>query len=90
VEEFAFLFEDVGEPFAEEARLKIEQATGVQNPSEVPQRRPSMVRLDNGANLDNWRRRLSPAEVEPILDLVGPVADRFYPDWTAVGYPERS
>jgi hypothetical protein len=85
VEAFVCLFGDVGEPFTEAARRKIEQTTGNQNPWEVPQRRPGMVRLDGRANLDNWRHRLSPAEVERTFELAGPVADRFYPDWTAGG-----
>jgi hypothetical protein len=85
LEEFASLFEKLSQPFTEAARRQIERATGNQNPSEVPVRRPSTVRLDSRANLDNWRHRLSPAEVKRILDIVGPVAERFYPDWTAGG-----
>jgi Sulfotransferase family len=84
VGEFASLFESLGQPFTEAARRKIERATGSQNRSEVPQRRPfTTVRLDSRTNLDNWRHRLSPGEVERILDIAGPVAERFYPDWTA-------
>ena len=86
VEEFASLFADLGQPFTEAAQRKIERATGNQNPSEVPRRRPfTTVRLDSRTNLDNWRHRLSPAEADRILDIVGPVAERFYPDWTARG-----
>jgi sulfotransferase family protein len=95
VEEFASLFENVGQPFTEAARREIEQATGDQNPSEVSRRRPftaarfvprlATVRLDSRTNLENWRHRLSSAEVERILDIAGPVADRFYPDWRARG-----
>lgn len=58
VEEFASLFADVGEPFTEAARRKIERATGNHNRSEVPLRLPfTTVRLDSRANLANWRHR---------------------------------
>ena len=85
-EEFASLFEITGQPFTETARRKIERATGNQNPSEVPQTRPfTTLHLDSRRNLENWRHRLSGSEVDRILEVVGPVAERFYPDWTAGG-----
>ncbi len=85
IEEFASLFANMGQPFTEAARRKIERSTSNQNPSELPQRRPFSVRLDSRTNLENFRHRLSPAEIERILDLTGPVAERFYPDWRVAG-----
>ena len=86
VGEFASLFENLGQPFTEAARRRIERTTCNQNPSEVPKRRPfGTARLDSRANLENWRHRLSPAEVDRILNLVEPIAERFYPDFRMDG-----
>jgi hypothetical protein len=91
MEEFASLFADVGEPFTEAARRKIERATGNHNRSEVPLRRPfTTVRLDSRAKVDTWRHRLSAEDVARILEIVGPVGERFYPDWRIAGNQDSS
>lgn len=59
----------------------IQALTSSQNPSEassVQEHEHTIVALDSLANLGNWRRRLSPADVERIVDLTADVAQLYY------------
>jgi hypothetical protein len=80
LEEFAALYETLDIPFTEDARRGIEGSTSATNPVESALDDPSTVRLDSRANLDNWRHRLSEAEVDRIIGHVQPVLGHFYPE----------
>jgi Sulfotransferase family len=76
----AQLYAELGLAFTPDARAAIQTSTSEKNPAEVPVRDPFKVRLDSRTNLGNWKRRLDQAEVERILEITGPVADRYYPE----------
>ena len=64
--EFSALYERLEIPFTDRARQNIEAFTNSRNPTEVSLSNPFDVRLDSRANLDNWKRRLEPDEVQRI------------------------
>jgi hypothetical protein len=74
------LYAELGLELTPEARAAIEASTSEKNPAEVSVRDPFKVRLASKTNLSNWERRLDQAEVERILEITGPVADRYYPE----------
>lgn len=80
LEGFRRLYRELGLDFSAHAARAIGRASGATNPSELDVRRPHTVQLDSRANLDNWRRRLEPAEVARIRALTSDVAERYYPD----------
>jgi hypothetical protein len=80
LEEFAALYEKLDIPFTVDARRTIEDSTSAANPAESALDDPAAVRLDSRANLDNWRHRLSEAEVDRIMTHVQPVLAAFYPE----------
>jgi hypothetical protein len=77
--EFARLYERLHLSHDGRARSTIEQATSSANPKQQRLDDPDAVRLDSRANLENWRHRLDPAEVERIMERTSDVAERFYP-----------
>jgi Sulfotransferase family len=78
------LYRELGLDVNDRARAKIWSSSRAGNPGELDVGRPHSVRLDSRANLANWRRRLSPAEVRTIRELTGSVASRWYgeADWS--------
>jgi hypothetical protein len=80
LEEYARLYECLHMPFTAKARAKILQFTHKRNPREVSTDNPFETRLDSRANLDNWRHRLDPEEIERIRVLTSDAAIRFYAD----------
>ena len=64
-------------PKAEDAILS---SSSSENPVELSKRAVHSVRLDSQANLHNWKRRLSPAEITRVRELTEEVAARYYPD----------
>jgi hypothetical protein len=63
---------------------KVEQtilgASSSENPNELSKKRVHSVKLDSRANLDNWKKRLSPDEIERIREITGKVSNLFYSD----------
>jgi len=76
--EFARLYDQLGLSFGERSARQIERATTAAT-AETPVGDPHAVRLDSRANLENWRHRLTAAEVGRIEELTTPAAERFYP-----------
>lgn len=77
-EEFRKLYEDLGLSFTPGARASILRASSERNPAELAKRNVHSVELDSRANLDNWRRRLSPEEITRIRKLTEDVAHFYY------------
>jgi hypothetical protein len=77
---FRDLFARLGLAFTEEARRAVEAYSGPHNPAQpaVHIGPDAALRRDSAANLSNWRRRLTAAEVARVRDGVGPLADHFY------------
>lgn len=87
--EFGELYQRLGLDFSPKARAAILRATDGGNPTELEASDPHQIRLDSRANLENWRSRLEPAEVERIDALTSPVAARFYPQAAGLAHDDR-
>jgi hypothetical protein len=64
VEAFADLYGKLGIEFTAAAEASVRRHSAVQNPRELES--PFDIRLASASSLDNWRRRLSPADVERV------------------------
>lgn len=58
----------------------ISNASSSDNPTEVSKKRVYAVKLDSRANLDNWKKRLTPEEIMRIRKITGKTAKLFYSD----------
>ena len=63
---------------------RIEQAvlnsSSAENPAELSKKKVHSVKLDSRANLDNWKNRLTPDEINRIRKITEEAARDFYPD----------
>ena len=78
VEAFQKLYTALGLPYTAKAKARIDQRSGVQNAREH-QSNNEFVR-NSRANIDNWKRRLTPAEIEFVRAETAAIAQDFYSD----------
>lgn len=74
---FRALFEALGLEFGPAQIAHLEEVSGGSNPSEQTQ---DEFRRDARANVDNWKRRLEPAEIDRVMKATETLRPRFYPD----------
>ena len=60
--------------------LTILNASSSENPTELTKKKAHTVKLDSRANLDNWKKRLSEAEITRVRNMTGKTAKLFYSD----------
>ena len=58
----------------------ISNASSSDNPTELSSGKVHAVKLDSRANLDNWKRRLSPDEILRVRRITGKTVKLFYSD----------
>jgi hypothetical protein len=80
IEGYADIFEALGLPYTEDVQQAIDQSTSRSNPGDRAENRHLFHTRDSRANIDNWRRRLTPAEVEHVRERVADVSPLFYGD----------
>ena len=80
IDGYRSLYTALGLSFTPQAESAILSSSSSENPVELSKRAVHSVRLDSQANLHNWKRRLSPAEIARIRELTEEVAARYYPD----------
>jgi hypothetical protein len=73
--EFARLFKELGLTFGPEQQQALEETSGTHNPSEQTEQQ---FRRNSRANIDNWKTRLEPAEIDVILKATKDVRVQFY------------
>jgi hypothetical protein len=78
LERFRDLYASLGLDFTPEVQQALAEASQSSNPEELSAQRVHAVKLDSRANLDNWRKRLTEAEVSRICGLTAEVAGKFY------------
>lgn len=80
IEGFRAIFEALELDYPEAVQETIRRSTSSSNPADrVPGDRMFGVR-NSRANVDNWKRRLTPTEIERIRSQVQDVSPRFYTD----------
>ncbi len=82
VKGFNALYSRLGLDFSAQAEKKILQASSPDNPGELTPKATYSIHLDSQANLQNWKRRLTPEEIQKIRALTGSLCQHFYPDQT--------
>ena len=80
IEGFGTLFEALDLSYTEEVQEAILRSTSHSNPIDRDGKGHLFLTRDSRANVDNWRRRLTPAEVERIRTRVADVSPLFYGD----------
>lgn len=80
VEGFRQLYGQLGLEYSPRIESAIVESSRAGNPAELSRRRTHSVRMDSRASLNNWKQRLSPAEVARVRDLTDGVAQLYYPE----------
>ena len=75
---FAQLYATLGLTFSGSAERAIVRSTMENNPTELSAGDPHAVRLNSRANLENWKHRLSRAEIARVLEATHQTAVFFY------------
>ncbi len=78
------LYESLGLTFDEQVRDTILNSSSSENPTELSKKKVHSVKLDSRANMNNWKKRLTPEEITRIRKLTEDVSHLFYSDqeWT--------
>ena len=74
------LYESLGLTFDEKVRDTILNSSSSENPTELSKKKVHSVKLDSRANMDNWKKRLSPEEITRIRKMTESVSHLFYSD----------
>lgn len=80
---FEKLYKSLNLEFTEKIRDVILNSSNSENPAELSKKKVHSVKLDSRANMDNWKKRLTPEEISRIRHVTEETAHRFYPeaDW---------
>lgn len=77
---FGTLFEALDLSYTEEVQEAVLRSTSRSNPADRDVNGRRFLTRDSRANVDNWRHRLTPAEVERVRARVADVSPLFYGD----------
>lgn len=72
------LYQSLGLDFTERVRDIIQNSSSSENPTKLAKNKTHSVKLDSRANLDNWKKLLSPDEITKIRKLTEGVSELFY------------
>ena len=75
---FRDLYESLGLVFSRRVQQTLIKSSQGGNPDELTSRRVHAVKLDSQANLSNWKKRLTEAEVHRIRHFTSDIASKFY------------
>ena len=74
------LYKNLGLNFTEKVKDIIENSSSSENPTKLAKNKTHSVKLDSRANLDNWKKILSPEEITRIRKITEGVSESFYSD----------
>lgn len=77
---FKELYQKLGYNFTPEVEHAILNTSSSENPAKLAKNRTHSVKLDSRANLDNWKKILTPEEVTRIHKITESVSPLFYSD----------
>ena len=80
VARFRELYTSLGLSFTPRAEQAILKSSSSENPNELARNKTHSVKLDSRANMENWKKRLSPEEIKRIRDITGEVTALYYPE----------
>jgi hypothetical protein len=79
---FRLLYSALDLDFTPNVQTKIVESSSSENPSEVSASDAHSFRVDSRANLHNWKRRLSPAEIDRIRIITADISECYYSEST--------
>jgi hypothetical protein len=77
---FRDLYASLGLDYSPRVEKFILSASSSDNPTELSRRKTHSVRLDSRANLDNWKKRLTPEEIKRVREITEEVSHFYYSD----------
>jgi hypothetical protein len=80
VEGFRQLYAALGLTFSPAVERTVIRSSMEENPTELTRLDPHAIRLNSRANLENWKHRLGPEEIERVLEATHDIASCFYGD----------
>jgi hypothetical protein len=78
INNFQNLYQTLGLDFTEKVKLRIQNSSSSNNPAMLGKNKTHSVMLDSRANLDNWKKMLSPEEITKIRKLTETTSHLFY------------
>ncbi|MBL8100356.1 MAG: sulfotransferase domain-containing protein [Anaerolineales bacterium] len=80
---FQNLYQKLGLDFTEKVKTKILNSSSSENPNKLSKNKTHSVNLDSRANLDNWKKILTPEEISKIRAITEDTSHHFYSeqDW---------
>ena len=81
--EFNQLFDALELDYSQKVQQTVINSSSVGNPKEISRQAVHSIEVDSRANLENWKQRLSPADIDRVDQLTSDVAKNFYSkeDW---------
>jgi len=77
---FQNLYQKLGLNFTEKVKETILNSSSSENPNKLSKNKTHSVNLDSRANLDNWKKILTPEEITKIRNITEDVSPHFYSD----------
>lgn len=80
---FQNLYQKLGLNFTKKVKETILNSSSSENPNKLSKSKTHSVKLDSRANLDNWKKILTPEEITKIRNITEDVSSHFYSkeDW---------
>jgi len=80
IQGFRSLYSALGLEYNSKVQGAIRDSSSSENPAELSKSKVHAVKLDSRSNLENWKRRLAPEEIDRIRQMTEEVACLYYPD----------
>jgi len=80
VDEFKNIFEKLSVEFTPKIENDIRNHSKPSNPKEIPGERATVLKRDSLETVYNWKKRLTPGEINRVKKGTEPVASHFYPE----------
>ena len=74
------LYQDLGLGFTDRVKDIIQNSSSSENPTKLAKNKTHSVKLDSRANLDNWKKILSPEEITRVRKITEGISESFYSD----------
>jgi hypothetical protein len=78
--EYGKLYQTLGLDFTSRVQKIIQNSSSSDNPMEVSRKKIYSVKLDSRANMGNWKKRLTPEEIDRIHKITEEISSFYYSD----------
>jgi hypothetical protein len=75
---FQSLYQNLALDFTEKAKTRILNSSSAENPSKLSKNKTHSINLDSRANVDNWKKLLTPEEITSIRKMTEEISNHFY------------